>query len=673
MASAAADDYFGSFIEEGILLAAEGRDYPYASGGVGPYYIDLRRAPSVPPVFQAIIGQYSKALEGLSVSRESNPLAFVGVPTTGVVYATALAMVSGSPLVVMEKLNPERFHLFSAAVLAQKVEVLLWATVGGGSSGLALDGVAFLGLEDAGVMAATVAGHGNNRPFAIMRRVEKEHGTSRTVEADLASWASKGITDVYIFNDTILPLPEEEVVATFRSVPGAAAFAKVQVLTLDLNPHRRPRLLLEGYDLVEVEDLWTTGTSALTLHKNIQKVLGREAAVLVFLDRLQGAGPKFTRLDITARAVTTIADIADYLLATGAMAESTHKEIEAYRAPFHMPAFLERLVAANDTSVCVGLDITPAKFPEVAADTTLPHFEDYTNDEAGVWAYTSDLMDNLERLAPKCRIFKPNLAYFNTIAAFGKDGAEPPLNSILDYIRGRVQAAGGLVILDAKIGDIGRTMGQYASKYKAFDAVTVNAYMGEDALNPVMDAPMGSFVLVFTSNPSRTDFETLKVIPPEAEKDFVDGGWSADRLIAVAVPMYQMVAKKVAEWNRAHGGSVGAVIGGTRNAEGNLEELEACVDIFMREMGGLPPLLIPGVGTQGGTAEEVVTAIVRALASFGLDEAGIRAEFRKVLINSSSGIDYAPRPAEAANLLADQVAAALTLAIGTHVTHVTEG
>lgn len=655
-------DYLKGFVEEGILLAAHGRVYPYASGGVGPYYIDLRRAPSDPAIMKAVTERYVDALASLGGAGDKQT-AFVGVPTTGVVYATALALKNGhSPLVVMEKLNPERLHVYSPEAIMAKVQEEV------NSLKLASGAMAFLGLEDSGVVAATAAGWMYERPCAIMRRVQKEHGTSRTVEADLHAWASRGVKHLVVFNDTILPVPEEEVAATLASVPGASAFASIRVVSVALRPHPSPVEYLKDFSLVEVEDLWTTGTSALTLHKNITRVLGHEPAVLVFLDRLQGAARKFDLLAIKARAVTTIGAITDFLLAEEEITAETHKEITLFRRPFTMPNFLEQLVVVNDTSVCVGLDITPAKFPLKPEDTTLPRFDAYTSDEAGVWAYTTDLLDALLS-ATVCRVFKPNLAYFNAIAeaAAASGTPTPPLNAILDMINTRVRDVGGLVILDAKIGDIGRTMGQYAARYKDFAAVTVHPYMGEDSLNPVLDTPMGAFVLVFTSNPSRVDFETQRVIPVDLLKEALAGDWTAHALAAAAPPMYTLVAEKVVEWNKAREGCVGAVVGGTRNAAGTLTELECCVGIFMRGLGYLPPLLIPGVGTQGGTAEEVVTTIVGALANAGLDEVGIRAQFRRVLINSASAIDYSPRPADAANLLVKEVADALDAAIASIV------
>lgn len=652
--------FLEKFSDLDILLTSDTHSFPYASGAVGPYYIDLRRAPNSPDIFKQIVVKYDEV-----VSREESKWeheVFVGVPTTGVIYATALAYWRVQSLCVMEKLNPSRFHTLNCDGLRK---LLRFIRVSG--QGVWKEKTIFLGLEDMGVVFATLAALTYRAPCGIMRRVQKGHGTSKTVEADIPRLVEglKGTPDskvsLVVFNDAFHPMTEADVLTTLHSIKGIPWEALETKVVSTQEAFKEAAAchstMSAGARYIEIEDLWTTGSSAITLNQNIKKYLKVDASCIVFLDRDQGAQGKFDRLEVRASSAFTIGDISGYLLRKGKITDTTHSLIDSYKAPFHMASFLERLVEVNDTSVCVGLDVTAAKLPEKPEDTTLPHFP-YEATDKGVVAYTMDLLEDLH-LDPRIKVFKPNMAYYNRV------GGDPLLQASLLEMRQRIQAKGGLVILDAKVGDIGRTMAQYADKYSDFDALTACAYMGEDAVRPIIDArrkaggALGAFVLVFTSNPSRVDLETMPVITEEYIKAL-----EASTAVLTPVEMaraapraYEVMAHKVAAWSRL--GPVGAVVGGTPNAEGRLSELERCVEIWMECMGALPPILIPGVGTQGGSATNVVEAIAGVLKSQGLVEAEIRKEFRKVLINSSSAIDYSPRPREAAGLLIDEVAAAL--------------
>ena len=100
-----------------------------------------------------------------------------------------------------------------------------------------------------------------------------------------------------------------------------------------------------------------------------------------------------------------------------------------------------------------------------------------------------------------------------------------------------------------------------------------------------------------------------------------------------------------------HCGSLGAVVGGT----GELEELKTIVEYFASTLDYLPPLLIPGVGTQGGQADEVIEAIISILYKLDWSPLKIRRELDNVLINSSSKINYARDPKRAAEELVDSI------------------
>jgi len=175
------------------------------------------------------------------------------------------------------------------------------------------------------------------------------------------------------------------------------------------------------------------------------------------------------------------------------------------------------------------------------------------------------------------------------------------------------------VILDAKRGDIGNTARAYARA--AFDelgvdAITVNPYMGYDAIEPFIEyRDKGVFVLCRTSNPGAADFQALDC-----------GG----------KPLYRLVADRVEEWNKH--GNIGLVIGATQP-----EELKA-----IREAHPTLPLLIPGVGAQGGSLELAV--------KYGCTADGIAIinSSRQVLY-ASSGPDFAAAARAAALSLRDEM------------------
>jgi orotidine-5'-phosphate decarboxylase len=177
--------------------------------------------------------------------------------------------------------------------------------------------------------------------------------------------------------------------------------------------------------------------------------------------------------------------------------------------------------------------------------------------------------------------------------------AEEQLQAICDYLK--TQYPQIPIVLDAKRGDIGATAEQYAreafERYGA-DAVTVNPYMGFDSVEPYLEwQDRGVIVLCRTSNPGGSDLQFLNV----------DGQ-----------PLYQHVARLVAsKWNRH--GQCGLVVGATFPQE--LAEVRAIV--------GDMPLLVPGIGAQGGDIKATV-------------EAGQTADGSGMMINSSRAILYAP-------------------------------
>jgi len=258
-----------------------------------------------------------------------------------------------------------------------------------------------------------------------------------------------------------------------------------------------------------------------------------------------------------------------------------------------MPArnFREMLEArwTQNHFVCVGLDTDYPKIPEAAHKGSV--VETMFRFNCAIVDATYDLV---------CA-YKPNIAFYE---AQGLEGLSA-LSRTTTYIR---EAAPEVpIILDAKRADIGNTnKGYIQAAFQTFkaDAVTVNPYLGGEALQPFLDqVDKGIIVLCRTSNPGAGEFQDLKV----------DG-----------VPLYLIVARRVAnEWNK--NGNCGVVVGATYPEE--LREVR-------REVGDMP-ILLPGIGDQGADVEATVTA--------GKDsrKRGIIVNSARAIIFASKGPDFA--------------------------------
>ena len=264
--------------------------------------------------------------------------------------------------------------------------------------------------------------------------------------------------------------------------------------------------------------------------------------------------------------------------------------------------FTQMLAAAwqkNNSLLCVGLDPDPARFPA--------HLKG--RDDA-IFEFCAAIVDATADLV--CA-FKPQIAYF------AANRAEDQLEALIRHIHDR--HPGIPVILDAKRGDIGATAEQYAreafERYGA-DALTVNPYMGFDSVEPYFAwKERGIVILCRTSNAGGSDLQFLET-----------GGRK----------LYQHVADLVAtKWNA--GGQCALVVGATFPAE--LAEV--------RRLVGEMPLLVPGIGAQGGDIEATVSA-GRTAAGTGL------------MINSSRAILYAATDKNAGE---DYAAAARKVALET--------
>lgn len=264
--------------------------------------------------------------------------------------------------------------------------------------------------------------------------------------------------------------------------------------------------------------------------------------------------------------------------------------------------FLDKLATAQQTNgslLCVGLDPEPAKFPG-----------QLKGDASRIYDFCARIVDATAGLVIA---FKPQIAYF------AAHRAEAQLEQLMEHMRRN--APGVPVILDAKRGDIGSTAEQYAveafDRYGA-DAVTLNPYMGRDSAQPFLARnDRGCVFLCHTSNPGARDFQEL----------LVDGE-----------PLYQRIARTIAgEWNAD--GNCALVVGATFP-----EELKT-----IRGIVGDMPLLIPGIGAQGGDVEATVRNGRTA------DGMGLMINSSRGILYASSGADYAEAAAEAARALRDEI------------------
>jgi orotidine-5'-phosphate decarboxylase len=244
----------------------------------------------------------------------------------------------------------------------------------------------------------------------------------------------------------------------------------------------------------------------------------------------------------------------------------------------------------NDSLVCVGLDPEPSRFPQALQ-----------GDDDAIFKFCAAIVDASADLA--CA-FKPQVAHFAAARA------EDALERLVAHIHER--HPGVPVILDAKRGEIGSTAKHYDSeafdRYGA-DAVTANPYLGRDSIQPFLDrADKGVILLCRTSNPGGADFQNLVV-----RDDVSDGR-----------PLYQRVAATIArEWN-GHG-NCALVAGATFPAE--LGQI--------RQLVGDMPLLVPGIGAQGGDVEAVLANGATA------DGTGLIVSSSRAILYASSGPDYA--------------------------------
>jgi orotidine-5'-phosphate decarboxylase len=253
--------------------------------------------------------------------------------------------------------------------------------------------------------------------------------------------------------------------------------------------------------------------------------------------------------------------------------------------------FLDQLNAAgrqNNSMLCVGLDPEPAKFPGA-----------WRGDASRIFDFCVAMVDATADLVIA---FKPQIAYF------AAHRAEDQLERLMAHMRATAPQVP--VILDAKRGDIGSTAEQYAreafERYGA-DAITLSPFMGFDSVQPYLKYHgKGAFLLCRTSNPGGDDFQN-------------------QRLASVAGEplLYEHIAGLAqGPWNL--NGQLGLVVGATYPAE--IERVRAVAPTV--------PLLIPGVGAQGGDAVATVRAGWRPNAPIIVNSS-------RAVLYASSGDDFA--------------------------------
>jgi len=263
-------------------------------------------------------------------------------------------------------------------------------------------------------------------------------------------------------------------------------------------------------------------------------------------------------------------------------------------------AKLNKIVEENNSLLCVGLDVDKDKMPKFL----------FKQNKNPFLIFNKKIIDKTKDLV--CS-YKLNMAFYELL---GLDGYKI-LSETINYIPKDI-----IVILDGKRNDIGNTAEKYAKSIFHIlksDATTINPYMGLDSVQPFLNyKDKCCFILCRTSNPSAIDFQDLKVSNSY---------------------LYEKVAMKIKKWDKLNN-NCGAVIGATYPRE--LKKIRSI-------LGENIPLLIPGVGKQGGDIKKTV--------EYGTNKDGVMA-----VINSSRGIifagqneDFAEKSREKAEYLKDEI------------------
>ena len=257
-------------------------------------------------------------------------------------------------------------------------------------------------------------------------------------------------------------------------------------------------------------------------------------------------------------------------------------------------------VKAKKSFLCVGLDVDRDRIPE-----------DLIAEPDAIFTFCKRI---IEATAPFCVAYKPNIAFFE---AYGLEGWKS-LEKVMDFLN--INHPEIFTIADAKRADIGNTSKRYAKAYfeqLAFDSVTIAPYMGKDSVEPFLEyEDKHAIMLALTSNVGASDFQLLK---------------TGDK------SLYEEVIEKSRNWKNAN--RLMYVVGATKAKA--LKNIRTLIPNSF--------LLIPGVGAQGGSLEEV--------AVNGLnDVCGLLVNSSRGIIYASSGADFDQAAGRVAKELQEQMA-----------------
>jgi orotidine-5'-phosphate decarboxylase len=278
---------------------------------------------------------------------------------------------------------------------------------------------------------------------------------------------------------------------------------------------------------------------------------------------------------------------------------------------------LVQQIRSKQNYLCVGLDTDITKIPKHLKDAADPVFE-----------FNKAIIDATKN---NCVSYKINTAFYESQGMKGWESMEKTLYYIPDT---------HFKIADAKRGDIGNTSAQYAKTFfevLPFDAVTIAPYMGEDSVRPFLEYEnKWSIVLGLTSNAGGNDFQQLLVSSQSQDQSMVPNilqGKTEKRL-------YEKVLEKVASWGTPE--NLMFVVGATRASD-----LENIRNIIPEHF-----LLVPGVGAQGGSLEEV--------SKYGMNsDCGLLVNASRAVIFASSGTDFATQAATVSEAYRNEMSAYL--------------
>lgn len=264
-------------------------------------------------------------------------------------------------------------------------------------------------------------------------------------------------------------------------------------------------------------------------------------------------------------------------------------------------SYIDKLINSTEETgniMCMGLDPVLSVLPGEEKNT-----------RSRISDYFSELFKRMRLEGTIPSAFKPNIGYYSSLDKPREEDFSGSL-ALVDVLEQLETYFPDIpVILDSKRGDIAKSSANYATEaFSAWgvDAITVSPYMGTDSVLPFCVEDKGVYVLNRTSNPGGSDLQNRSVIDRIDERE--------------VHPLYDAVAHKIFDWSKEHIG-IGAVVGAT-----NMTELE---DIAKYYAGKDIPMLIPGVGSQGGSASDVIEALKRSGYSLELAR-----------INSSSGLTH---------------------------------